>query len=193
MKEINMKKQILLAGMLSALTFPAVANGFYILGDIGQSNLEYPAYDDLPLDESDTSFSIGVGVDLNQFVAIEVAYRDFGSGQDSGIGSDEFGDFDWTDTLSASALQASILGKLPVGDSIDVFGRLGLGNLEVDYDTNEGGFKTSESNSEVKGFFGVGASYNLTPEFALRAEYNQYAEWDDLKLSALTVGATYRF
>jgi len=188
-----MKKQILLAGVLSALTFPAMADGFYILGDIGKSNLEYPAFDDLALDESDTAYSIGVGFDLNQFAAIEVAYRDFGSGQDSGIDSDEFGDFEWTDTLSASAFQASILGKLPVGDRVDVFGRIGFANLEVDYDTNDGGFKTSESNSKTRGLFGIGASYNLTPELALRAEYSQYAKWDDLKLSALTLGATYRF
>lgn len=188
-----MKKQLLLASLLSAFTLPAMANGFYILGDIGKSNLEYPAYDELPLDESDTAYSIGVGFDLNQFAAIEVAYRDFGSGQDSGIGSDEFGDFDWTDTLSASAFQASVVGKLPVSNSVDLFGRVGFANLEVDYDTNEGGFKTSESNSKTRGLFGIGASYNLTPELALRAEYNQYAKWDGLKLSALTVGATYRF
>jgi OmpA-OmpF porin, OOP family len=189
----SMKKQLLLASLLSALTLPAMAQGFYILGDIGKSNLEYPAYDDIALDESDTAFSFGVGVDLNQFLAIEVAYRDFGSGQDSGIASDDFGDYDWTDTLSASALQGSVVGKLPVNDSFDVFGRLGFANIEVDYDTNDGGFRSSESNSKTKGFFGVGASYNFTPEFALRTEYSQYAEWDDLKLSVLTVGATYHF
>ena len=188
-----MKRQLLLASVLSALTLPAMADGFYILGDIGESKLEYPAWDEYILDKSDTAYSFGVGFDLNEFAAIELAYRDFGSGQDRGTATDELGDYDWTDTLSASAFQASIVGKIPLSDSVNIFGRLGFANIEVDYDTNEGGHLRGETNSETKGLFGIGASYNVTPEFGLRAEYSQYAEWDDLKLSAFTVGATYHF
>ena len=188
-----MKKQILLAGLLSALTLPAMADGFYLLGDVGQSKLEYKAWDEYGLSETDTAYSFGAGFELNQFAAIEVAYRDFGSGKDTGTGSDNLGDYIWTDTFSATALQASVVGKLPVSDAFNVYGRLGFGNIDVETEYDDGGLIDRKSASKTKALIGVGASFNITPEFALRAEYSQYAKWDDLKLSALTVGATYHF
>ncbi|RYY73545.1 MAG: hypothetical protein EOO52_16105 [Gammaproteobacteria bacterium] len=186
-----MKKQILLASLLSALSFPAMADGFYILGDIGQSNADYEALDGYSLEKDDTTYSIGAGFDLNQFASIEVTYRDLGSFNDRG--NDGFDS--WSDTLSVTALQASIVGRLPVNDVFNVYGRLGFANIdaELDISDNTGLPDEQESDSKTRGLFGIGASYNLTPEFALNAEYSQYAKWDDLKLSALTVGATYHF
>lgn len=192
-----MKKKILLAGVLSALTLPAMADGFYLLGDIGQSKLEYGAWrDGSPLDESDTTYSFGAGFDLSQFAAIEISYRDFGSGQDVDHGTDNFNEeVQWADTLSVTAFQASIVGKLPVNEVVNVYGRLGFANLDVEevISDDTGAPDDIYSDSKAKALFGVGASFNIAPEFAVRAEYNQYAKWGDLKLSAFTVGATYHF
>jgi len=75
-----------------------------------------------------------------------------------------------------------------------VYGRLGFAKIDLDYKYSEDtGYRESSSDSENKALFGVGASFNVTPEFAIRAEYNQYAKIEDTKFSALTVGATYRF
>lgn len=185
-----MKKQILLAAVLSASTLPALAEGFYVAGDIGESKIQFDIGDDYSLSKTDTTYSLGIGFDINKFFAVEVGFRDLGTLKEDG---DDY-DFSWSTKLDTTAIQASVVGKLPVSDVFDIYGRLGFAKLDMDYKYSEdNGYRESSSESENKAFFGVGASYSITPEFAIRAEYNQYAKIDDLKLSALTVGATYRF
>lgn len=188
-----MQKQILVAAVLAALTLPAMASGVYLVGDIGQGKIEADAGNDFTLSKTDTTYSIGAGFDINQFAAIEIAYRDLGSISDSYTYSIGVNDYNFSSETSATAFQASVVGKLPISDVFSVFGRLGVAKIEVDSDYNDDGDRWSNSESKTKGLFGVGVSYNITPEFAVRAEYSQYAKWDDTKLSALTVGATYSF
>jgi OOP family OmpA-OmpF porin len=198
-KENIMKKQLLLAGLLSAFTLPALADNFYVFGDVGQGKMEIDATNDFTLSKSSTTFSIGAGYDFNKFVAVEVAYRDLGDIKDKGVYFDGVDDYTYRSKLSATALQASVLGKLPISDDFNLFGRVGLASIDADYrgtasyaDGNNPAPDTS-SESKTRALIGVGASYSITPQIALRAEYNQYAKWDDTKLSAVTVGATYSF
>jgi len=188
-----MKKQIIIAAVLSALTLPAMAEGFYLAGDVGQGKIEVDAGNGFTTSKTDTTYSIGAGYDFNKFFAVEVAYRDLGSIRDNGIGSDDAGDYNWTDKVTATAFQASVVGKLPVSDVLSVYGRLGIAKLDVEEKVRIDSDSFSYDDSTTKGLFGVGLNYDITPEFAIRAEYNQYAKWDDTKLSALTVGATYHF
>jgi opacity protein-like surface antigen len=189
-----MKKQILLVAALGVLTLPALADGFYVTADVGQGKIESDAGNGFTVSKTDTSYSIGAGYDFNKFVGVEVAYRDLGTIRDRGTDSDEAGSYSWTDKVNATAFQASVIGKLPVSDVVNVYGRVGIAKLDVDQTiriNNQSSF--SYDDSTTKGLLGIGVSYDITPEIALRAEYNQYAKWDDTKLSALTVGATYHF
>jgi OOP family OmpA-OmpF porin len=189
-----MKKQILIAAVLGALALPAMADGFYLAGDVGQGKIEADAGNGFTVSKTDTSYSIGAGYDFNKFVGVEVAYRDLGTIRDRGTDSDEAGSFGWTDKVNATAFQASVIGKLPVSDIVNIYGRVGVAKLDVEetirIDNNP---SRSYDDSTTKGLVGVGVSFDVTPEFAIRAEYNQYAKWDNTKLSALTVGATYHF
>lgn len=192
-------KKIFLAGLLSAVTLPALADNFYIFGDIGQGKMEIDATNDFTLSKTDTSFSIGAGYDFNQFFAVEVAYRDLGEVKDRGVYSDGVDDYIYRSKLSATALQASVLGKLPISDDFNLYGRVGLASIDADYrgtasyaDGNNPPADTS-SESKTRALVGVGLSYSIAPQIALRAEYNQYAKWDDTKLSTVTLGATYSF
>lgn len=194
-----MKKQILLACVLSAFTLPALADNFYVFGDVGQGKMEVDASNDFTFSKTDTTFSLGAGYNFNKFVAIEVGYRDLGEIKDRGLYFDGVDDYTYTSKLSATAIQASVIGKLPISDDFNLFGRVGIASIDADYrgtasyaDGNNPDPDTS-SESKTRALVGVGASYALTPQIALRAEYNQYAKWDDTKLSALTIGATYNF
>lgn len=101
--------------------------------------------------------------------------------------------------ITATAIQASVIGQLPIYDAFSAFGRLGVGKIDTDYDyTNQSlrvGERYGESfpDSEAKTLFGIGASFDIAELFSLRAEYNQYAKINKARLSALTVGATYHF
>ncbi len=194
-----MKKQFLLACVLSALTLPAVADNFYVFGDLGQGKMEVDLGDDYSLSKTSTTYSIGAGYDVNEFFAVEVAYRDLGNVKFSGEDFDDVGDYTYTDKHSATALQASVVGKLPISDEFSLFGRVGVANLDVDskytasFANGDAPYSDTSSESKTRAVFGLGASYNITEQVALRAEYNQFAKWDDVKLSGFTVGAVYKF
>ncbi|HWV14906.1 MAG TPA: porin family protein [Cellvibrio sp.] len=195
-----MKKHLLLASLISMLAVPASAEGFYILGDLGQTKLEADLGDHVYFHDTDTSIGIGGGFGFNQYVALEVAYHDLGSTSSGNINDDFYSKSDLT------AFQVSVLGKLPISDVVDVYGRLGVGKLKrkTTYTETYGyyipnlGYTTftdsgSESDSDNKAFFGIGASYNITESFALRTEYNKFDRWNDAVVSRLSVGASYSF
>jgi len=194
-----MKKQLLLACALSAFTLPAMAEGFYVFGDVGQGKMELDSSNDSKLSKTDTSFSVGAGYDYNKFLAIELAYRDLGEVADRGSDFNGVDNYNFVDKIGITALQASVVGKLPISDVFNVYGRLGLASLDADYESREyyadgnNPSPYSDSTSKTKAVFGLGASFDVTSQLALRAEYSQYAKWDDLKLSSLTVGAVYKF
>lgn len=192
-----MKKQLLLACVLGAFTLPAMAEGFYVLGDVGRGKMEVDAGNDYTVSKTSTTYSLGAGFDINKFFAVELAYRDLGSVSDSGSYTEGAIQYNYRDKTSATALQASIVGSLPISDEFSLYGRVGVGKIDVDYDSVEtsstGTWRDSDSESKTKALLGIGASYKITPDVSLRAEYNQFAKWDDTKLSGLTVGATYHF
>lgn len=195
-----MKKQFLLACVLGVLTLPAMADNFYIFGDVGQGKMEVDSDDDSKLSKTATSYSIGAGYDFNKFLAVEVAYRDLGDVTDRGLEFDSANDaYRFVDKYTTTALQASVVGKLPISDEFNVYGRVGLASIDMDYKSTlsyEDGNNPAperDSASKTRALFGLGASFDITSQLAVRAEYNQYAKWDDLKLSAVTVGAVYKF
>jgi len=190
-----MKKQLLLACVLGAATLPAMADNFYVLGDVGQGKMEVDVGDNYTFDKTSTTYSVGVGYNFNQFFAVELAYRDLGDVTDRGNFSD--GGV-YRDKRSADAFQASVVGSLPISDDFSLFGRVGVAKIDVDYDYTETGggldpLSASGSHTKTKALVGVGASYKIAPQLTLRAEYNQFAKWDDTKLSGMTIGATYSF
>jgi OmpA-OmpF porin, OOP family len=194
-----MKKQFLLACVLGAFALPVMADNFYVFGDVGQGKMEVDDGNDSTISKTSTSYSIGAGYDVNKFLAVEVAYRDLGDVKDRGIGFDGVDEYDYVDKYQTTMLQASVVGKLPISEVFNVYGRVGLASIDTDdesrryYEDGNNPKPVTGSASKTRALFGVGASFDVTSQFAVRAEYNQYAKWDDLKLSALTVGAVYKF
>lgn len=199
MKIISMQKSILLACALNAITLPALADSVYVFGDLGQGKMEVDSGNNSTVSKTGTAFSFGAGYGINQFVAIEIAYRDLGDVTDRGTDFDDVDYYNYVDTYQTTALQASVVGKLPISEVFHVYGRVGLANIDSDYESKAfyaDGFNPkpySDTKSKTRALFGLGASFDISSQLAIRTEYNQYAKWDDLKLSSLTVGAVYTF
>ena len=83
--------------------------------------------------------------------------------------------------VDASALTASVVGSVPVSTDLSLFGRLGYGSVTA----AANGVK-ADINSAA---YGVGASYKLNTNMALRAEYTRYAS----DVSKVGVGLQYKF
>ena len=180
-----MKKHFLFLGLLVAL--PASAEGVYIFGDAGQSTLSFDVGGG-DFDKTGTTYSVGLGYDATPTFSFELAYRDLGD-----VG---FNYWESKAQLDGSAIQASVVAKYPISPVVNVFGRIGISRL--DYETKFEYFdypEDNESGSEKKNkaFYGLGAAYSVSGKVILRAEYNRHADWDDVTISTLTVGAAYKF
>ncbi|AMC36668.1 porin [Janthinobacterium sp. B9-8] len=183
-----MKKNILASLVLSTLiASPVFAEGFYIGADLGSSNMSADV-NNQNLDKNNTAWGINGGYKFSPYLAAELGYRDFGKAEENyyGIASA---------SLKAKAVQASVLASYPFNDAFSVFGRLGLASIKLTAEAKSDliGYSTSSEETETKGLFGIGAQYAFNKNLSLRAEYNQYAKIEDLKLSTFTIGANYSF
>jgi OOP family OmpA-OmpF porin len=182
-----MKKNILASLVLSTLiASPVFAEGFYIGADLGSSNMSLDVKNN-SLDKNNTTWGINGGYKFSPYLAAELGYRNFGK-------VDENYGMLYT-SIEAKAVQASVLASYPFNDAFSVFGRLGVASIKATAKAEAGFFGYSESKEETqtKALFGIGAQYAFNKNFSLRAEYNQYAKIEDLKLSTFTVGANYSF
>lgn len=197
---ISTQKKLVLTSLLSLVTLPALADNFYVFGDLGQGKMEIDAAMDAKISRTSTSYSLGAGVGLNPFVAFEIAYRDLGDITNRGDAVNNQGEaYRYVDTFQTTALQVSLLGKLPISDEFTLYSRVGLASIDTDDESRDiyaDGINPpalTSSKSKTRALFGLGASFDISSQLTLRTEYNQYAKWGDVKLSALTVGAVYSF
>jgi opacity protein-like surface antigen len=105
-------------------------------------------------DNTDNSVQISVGSMLGNFWGVELAYIDMGRvGRGGG-------------TTRAQGLNLSVLGKVPVWQSLGVFGKLGTtyGRTET-----SAAFGSGLATGRERGFglsYGAGVSYDFTPQLS---------------------------
>lgn len=136
------------------------------------------------LDDSDTSFGISGGYQVNDYFAFEFAYVDLGS-----IGYRATGTV--TDGVDQAAVEAtleseadgpvvSVLGILPIGERFSVHGRAGLalmnatGSARITVD--DVSQRASQSSQKTGLMFGAGIEYSLTKHFAVRLAWDRYLD-----------------
>lgn len=188
-----------LAGLGSA----QAADGWYVGGSGGLSNYDISSNDFVPspgvtgstsIDDEDTFWKMFGGYRINENVAFEVAYADFGSFDavttvTSPITARNRGEFETT------ALLLDAVGILPLGDKHEIFGKVGLAVWEIDVDISgtPGGARLSpgfdEDGSDLH--YGAGVAAHLTDTVTLRAEWE--AVDLDKDLYAWSIGIQFNF
>ena len=142
-------------------------------------------------DRSDTAYKIAVGLQANQYVAIELQYIDLGEANYKGNASDGVLSFSEKLKTDTSGFGANLVGTYPIED-FTLFAKAGYHYLKTKgsykYDESFTGLSPySESESKtVRNWtpsFGVGASYNITQELAVVAEYERYKGVADKKVT----------
>jgi OOP family OmpA-OmpF porin len=183
---------VLWLGALMAVS-QASAQGFYIGGSVGESDAdEGNAIPDLitsgPVDGKDSGMKFFGGYQFNQNLAVELAYVDLGKATYSGT----FGGSPVTGgSVKTSGLNASVVGTLPLNPSFSLFAKAGLFTWEAKARDTTGGVPFSGKEDGADLSFGFGGAYNLTKNFSLRAEWEQFEAVD--KISLLSVGVAYKF
>lgn len=134
-------------------------HGFYAgLGvGVGKPKISAVAPNTLS-DDSNTVYDGLVGYKLNKNFAVEGQYTGVGKVTDSSGG-----------TAKGDAASLSAVGKLPVGDKFDLYGKLGYANTK----TKTSGFNANGT-SRSDPTYGAGVQYNFNPMMGVRLGWDHY-------------------
>ena len=145
-----MFKKLAIAAALAAVASSACAaesKGFYGGLDVGSTKVDN-------LDGNKTSAGGFLGYGFNQYVALELGYRELGKWNING------------GTIKLGQTHLSVVGTYPLSPEFAIFGR--LGNDAVRVDSSVQGATFNDHPGGV--FFGAGLNYKFTPTISGRAE-----------------------
>lgn len=129
------------------------------------------------VDDTDTGWKIFGGYKFNPNFAIEGNYADLGELSIKSIvtaPSSATINTSW----EAKTWALSAVGIVPLAYKFDIFGKVGFQYWDVDYKRSAPA-RASESDNGTDLTYGIGADYNFTDRFALRAEWELYQNIGD--------------
>jgi OOP family OmpA-OmpF porin len=178
---------------------PALAQerGLYLGGGFGQAEVK-GLCSDLNLlvtgvggtisscDQKDSAFKLFGGYRFNRNFAIEGSYFDYGdvkvSGQTFGVPFTVSGD--------ATAWGAAAVGILPLNERFSVFGKAGLLITDTSVAGSGIGGTGADDEQDTGLHIGVGAVFNVTRQFGIRAEWERN---DEAEIDMLSIGVQVNF
>jgi len=182
--EIRMKNYSLLVLVLlfSSATFAQS----YIGIKVSKTDYDIEVYPGESWDDPN-GFGIYGGYNLNENLAIELAYDDFGDSNDN---------FDPEWTISASAISAVAIAKAPLNNGFTLYGKLGVSRYDVELDVNGNpdpflGIFGNVSDDGTELTYGAGVRYEASEEIGLRLEYVFVDGDDSVKPSTLSIALEY--
>lgn len=166
-----MKKIAALALIGSIFSLPAAAadSGFYVAADLGMAQYSgdtRSAFTSASFEDPGV-IVIGGGFRLNPYVGVEANYNAFG---ESVIETYGFGAYA-KETLKTSAFQAAAIGRYPIGNKFELFAKLGVTNLKMEYTMTSTFGGDSQSTSKTNLLAGIGGQFNINPRFGIRVQY----------------------
>jgi OmpA-OmpF porin, OOP family len=197
---------------LIALTTTASADGLYGVGEVTYSSasLDNSYFDNAlatsgatGLSSSDSGGSyqwrLQGGYRFNPYLALEVGYIDFGKAdyQAAYSGGSAQG------SLKAGGVDMAALLLLPLNDSFSIFGKLGVVDATVKANLQAGAPAASATGdtsvNSVRPLLGLGATYKLTDNVDLRADYDYVSalgsssKTGTMDVNVFSMGAVYNF
>jgi len=190
-----MKLKSLLAVALVAGASSAMASDFYVAGSVGQSSINMGTGSiDADLraegftgvssntDENDTAYKLTAGWQFHKNFALELGYFDLGKGNYTANFTGPVAGTvkaEW----KADGWGIGIVGKLPINEQFSVFARVAAVDAKVKLNVSASGPGVSVSDSadsaDWKGNYGLGAQWDFTKQFGVRAEYERFDKLGD--------------
>ena len=168
-----MMRKTLLAVLISGAMVSGVqaagnqVNG-YLFGNVGQSDYDTGSFYSGgvgSLDEKDIGFKVGAGVQLNRFVGIEFQYADLGELTYKTAG------FKGEDTVDGYG--ANLVGTIPL-NRFKLYGKIGYHKMEYEVKEKDALGSWSKTEKEWVTSYALGATFAVTPQFEVVAEYERY-------------------
>lgn len=184
-----------------ALSTPASAGFFdltlapYLGANVGQSSSDISCPVGVSCDDSDTAWKIYGGLEINEFISMEVGYIDLGKVTYSGTAE--------TGTRETNGMILAMVGTYAINPSFVLSGRGGLNILNTEVNGTIAGTPTlNTGDTDVVWSFGVGAQYNVTPSVGLRLDWERFFEagssdfnggTGEADIDLISAGVVYKF
>lgn len=193
---MNKKQFLCVATSLAALAVVAPvwaetagALNFYLSASLGQAKADIGSASGLTVDDTDTSYSIGVGYKFNDNIAIEGGYQKLGKGSVTGTASGTFygKSFTATGLTLSDEVDGYYLGPVitfPLVDNFEVQGRIGVyswtGDTKASFTslayggTTYSGTSISTSHDGSDVYYGFGVAYKVSKNVSLGADWTRF-------------------
>lgn len=174
-----MKTIFAAAALVSALSLSAPASaGFFdltlapVIGiSAGQSSIDYTCPTGDTCDKKDTAYKLFGGLEVNEYITMEVGYVNLGEAKVTGPTSG---------TVSAHGMTMQVLGSFVLNPSFTLLVRGGMNILNAEVDGTIAGTPTNnEGDTDVAWSAGLGAQYNVTESVGLRMEWERFFKVGD--------------
>jgi opacity protein-like surface antigen len=192
-----MKNSVLcLAIVFIAATAPASASdtGFYLGAGIGQSAIDikefYPSLGD-SLEQDSDAFKAYGGYRFLKCIAVEAGYTNLGSPQGLERNVPEHPE---TAEVSVKGWDAFAVGILPVGNVVDIFGKIGMMSWDTKITSvQDGEVRYSESSTGTDTAYGIGIGFWVGKNVTLRGEGEWFKIGDYQTVALYSFNVTYTF
>ena len=136
--------------------------------------------------DHDTAYSLMAGnYFINPNVGMELGYTNFGSVARGG------------GNTKAEGINISLIGKMPVGNSVNLLGKLGTTYGHTEVSSNPASGIQSGSESGFDWSYGVGAELVITPQWSAVLQYDEhylkFAGASSERITTTTIGARMHF
>lgn len=181
---------VAVAAATSAFAAPDSETGVVIGLDVGRAEARKNCDGVADCDDSDTSVRGDIGYQFDKNWSAELGYTSFGTLFKSN-------DSNFNASQKANAWTLSGIGTLPLNQHFGLFGRLGVARYETNGSGTVQGVEAKDR-QDVKPYAGAGVKFNVTQSFALRAEFQYYADISGVDgskddVQSVYAGAVYRF
>lgn len=138
-----------------------------------------------PADQRKTSYNLYGGSYFSEYLGVEAGYTDFGRIARAG------GD------TKAEAFSVGLVGKLPVGTSFNLLGRLGTSYGRTNVSSSPASGIAAGSTSGWGSSYGMGAEYMFNTQMSAVLQYDEYnlkfAGGNRDRVNSTSVGLRYKF
>ncbi len=150
------------AGFFDLTLAPYLGAGY----GLATSDIDCPA--GVSCDDTDSAWKIFGGLEINEFISMEVGYIDLGEVQFGGTDSG---------SRETNGMTMTVHGTYFLTPNFNLIARGGLNFLNTEVNGTIAGTPTDNSgDTDVVWSFGLGAQYNLTPAVGVRLEWESFFE-----------------
>jgi hypothetical protein len=190
--EVLTNRLSIIAGvlMLAILSDTAVAqSNFYVFGSFGNTSFDISFDAQNRIDGDHDSYKLGAGYVVNRNLSLEVGYHDFGNQYARTTCPPGFSCIELVLPLltkaDSTAYSLSVVGSIPLTDSFDAFGKVGIASWDVDFK----GISSAFSASGEDMLYGAGLRWSMGDHWKVSAEYEKV----ELGVDIVGIGVSYYF